>query len=637
MRMADHIINAFPAEYLNRNITLIVTFAVIIAARLFLKRYPRKYSYMLWALFGIKVLFNEGLISFSKLFHAKNKAFVPTFDNTLVPVGKVIAIPVAKSAAVETIATESEKAASFDIAMFYPALAFIWAVGFGVMIAWGVIGYVRLSRKVKVSFELNNGLYSCDYIDSPMVFGFINPKIYIPSGVDVNDLSYVIKHEKIHLKRKDTLYKMAAFVMLSFYWMNPFAWVAFKLFNLDMELSCDEKVLSKASSSVRSDYGKWLVFFASKGKVFGPVPTAFGVSDIEKRVKNMDEKKNTKKIFMFIAALVVVAVGVVCLITIPKLFKERNVANISQSAEISEEMTASADIDNAADEVASVSLDETETTVNNYPDEEPVDVGNTVFYEVIRGDDILKIGVSKEDDANIDEVLSLKQVVTFGGTVKECGYSEETGHYVVIEGENGESSRYDNLDEIFVKEGDTVAANDTIGASDYIVSHSLEADKISRTNYEDATFVKVLWPIEEGAAWHISMLYSAGDTEVKENASNDSGLANIKHTGVDIACAEGTDVLASISGTVEFAGWDSEGGGNTVILKAESIPMRVELKHLKSIDVKEGDSVTAGDKVGEVGSTGNSTGPHLHYAISFDGNYVDPMIYHMELAYGKNE
>jgi len=94
------------------------------------------------------------------------------------------------------------------------------------------------------------------------------------------------------------------------------------------------------------------------------------------------------------------------------------------------------------------------------------------------------------------------------------------------------------------------------------------------------------------------------------------------HSGIDIYAPHGSKVLATADGVVEFAGWYGD-YGKTVIIRHPSGYLTL-YAHLSQIDVKEGQRVKAGDVVGRVGSTGRSTGPHLHYEVIRDNKPVDP-------------
>ena len=95
------------------------------------------------------------------------------------------------------------------------------------------------------------------------------------------------------------------------------------------------------------------------------------------------------------------------------------------------------------------------------------------------------------------------------------------------------------------------------------------------------------------------------------------------HAGIDIGGNPvGTPVLASANGIVITAGWLS-GYGNTVIIDHGN-KISTLYGHNSRLSVKVGDVVTKGQKIAEVGSTGNSTGPHIHFEVRVDGKHTDP-------------
>jgi len=98
-------------------------------------------------------------------------------------------------------------------------------------------------------------------------------------------------------------------------------------------------------------------------------------------------------------------------------------------------------------------------------------------------------------------------------------------------------------------------------------------------------------------------------------------LAN-RHNGIDIAAPTGTPVMASNTGQVTLAA-DLLATGKTIIID-HGWNIYSSYLHLNELFVEKGDSVTQGDKIGAVGSTGFSTGPHLHWSISYNRVFLDP-------------
>lgn len=97
------------------------------------------------------------------------------------------------------------------------------------------------------------------------------------------------------------------------------------------------------------------------------------------------------------------------------------------------------------------------------------------------------------------------------------------------------------------------------------------------------------------------------------------------HTGIDIACSRGTPVVAAQSGSVIYSGW--YGGYGKVIIMDHGGGYSTLYAHNDSLLVQVGDKVNKGDLIAKSGNTGYSTGPHLHFEVRINGDYVDPIKY----------
>jgi murein DD-endopeptidase MepM/ murein hydrolase activator NlpD len=95
------------------------------------------------------------------------------------------------------------------------------------------------------------------------------------------------------------------------------------------------------------------------------------------------------------------------------------------------------------------------------------------------------------------------------------------------------------------------------------------------------------------------------------------------HLAIDIAAATGAPVYASDSGVVVFAGWNSNGYGNVVMIDHMN-GYHTLYAHLSAINVSCGSNVVQGNIIGRAGSTGNSTGPHLHFEVRYLGGFLNP-------------
>ncbi len=102
------------------------------------------------------------------------------------------------------------------------------------------------------------------------------------------------------------------------------------------------------------------------------------------------------------------------------------------------------------------------------------------------------------------------------------------------------------------------------------------------------------------------------------------------HTGIDIATPKGLGIIAAIAGEVTDAGFSAKKGNYIVISNGE---IKTEYRHLESIGVTVGQKVSEGEMIGASGSTGMATGPHLHFEVTKNGEYVDPEIFADERVY----
>lgn len=101
-----------------------------------------------------------------------------------------------------------------------------------------------------------------------------------------------------------------------------------------------------------------------------------------------------------------------------------------------------------------------------------------------------------------------------------------------------------------------------------------------------------------------------------------SVAGNRFHGGVDLVAPTGTPVVAARGGTVAYVGW--AGAYGYAVYVDHEAGWQTRYAHLSRIDVRLGDRVRQGAPVGTVGSTGASTGPHLHFEVRFDGRALDP-------------
>jgi len=112
------------------------------------------------------------------------------------------------------------------------------------------------------------------------------------------------------------------------------------------------------------------------------------------------------------------------------------------------------------------------------------------------------------------------------------------------------------------------------------------------------------------------------------NVTSPYGVSRMEtgyHLGVDLYNPEGTPIVAAAAGVVSYVGTQDSYGKLVIINHGYNV--QTYYSHCRSIDVREGDVVEAGDYIGTVGSTGRTTGPHLHFELRIDGGTLDPTDY----------
>ena len=155
-----------------------------------------------------------------------------------------------------------------------------------------IIYFITLGE-MKDAQKLKDNIYISDKIKTPAVYGIIKPKIILPIEYQESELNYILMHENAHIKRKDNLVRLLAFIIVCLHWFNPFAWLLLKLLYSDIELACDESVLSNCDETERKKYAYTLLSTAEKTNVFA---ASFGGSKIRIRIENI---LSYKKISIF--------------------------------------------------------------------------------------------------------------------------------------------------------------------------------------------------------------------------------------------------------------------------------------------------------------------------------------------------
>ena len=171
--------------------------------------------------------------------------------------------------------------------------------------------------------------------------------------------------------------------------------------------------------------------------------------------------------------------------------------------------------------------------------------------------------------------------------------------------------------------GQTVVVPEPIPAPQPIPYFSLEAPEDVVEGYWDRELDAYRLPLDSiPARTHLRFSEEVSVSYGAELRSRFGGRRGRKHKGVDIPLPTGTNVTAAFGGTVRLSAYHN-GYGNVVIIRHPS-GIETCYAHLHKRLVSRGDVVVAGDIIATSGSTGRSTGPHLHFETNYCGRHFDP-------------
>lgn len=323
---------------LHNSIAVCVVILTVFAVRLFLRRAPKKYSYILWAIVGIYLLCPIRLSSPISIYSLINNVSDTFLEHHSLPLNAKNFADKNKTYNEKNQKTKDSNKSKFDNvsstnknqktkqnqnntagtenisqSLTVTTTAYIWLCGCIVLLVRNLFLIWRTKQTVLMAIRRKDNIYESECISTPFVLGIVRPKIYIPFNLSEQEREYILKHEQYHIRRKDQIIKICAYILCVIYWFQPLIWFAYFVMIRDMEMSCDEYVLKNSKSDIRAAYSTSLLKLATKTEDFNAGLPAFGESDIRKRVKNIMKFNAKKKWVSVVAAIAVVIVGVSCL------------------------------------------------------------------------------------------------------------------------------------------------------------------------------------------------------------------------------------------------------------------------------------------------------------------------------------
>lgn len=283
----------------------------LLVLRLFMIKAPKKYAILLWFFVFIRLMVpwtiesDYSNIPDNAINITNNRAFQAERDIGDIIINKTTGI--ADNSRIYDAEIEVSVQADGDVKSkisIVDICSKIWFVGIIVLLTYTGISYLVFKKRIQLAIRVEDNVYMCDRVDSPCIFGIINPKIYIPNSIEYDDKGYILAHERMHIKTKDNLFKFAFFMSAIIHWFNPLVWLSYYMLNRDIEMACDERVLESYDIDIRKNYANLLLDMAtSKNRLVGPL--AFGENSIKSRIKNIIRYRKPTKFMAIIMTILV--------------------------------------------------------------------------------------------------------------------------------------------------------------------------------------------------------------------------------------------------------------------------------------------------------------------------------------------
>lgn len=363
-------------KVLEMSVTGSIVILITMLARFLLRKRSKRFIMILWAVVAFRLLVP---FSFESSFSFFN--FLPLNTQTLTEITEVhdAALPdnLADTQAVTAdyaADTEQQESIRTGTAVNYgdetlsvnltnsdtlpdikTILSTVWLTGALGITAFCSVQFIMLKRQLRNSKHISGNVYVSDKISAPFVFGLFIPRIYLPDVLDKHEKEYILLHERTHIKHGDWLIKIIGMFAVAVHWFNPLAWFAYKLFEQDIEMNCDESVVEGMDTDLKQAYTMSIVSFAmqSKAKRYLVTPLGFSKANISKtevtnRVKNIINLKKGKTATAIAITAVLLFVSAGCALNSKKVASsepevtetEVSLTEISETEETGEQSEA---------------------------------------------------------------------------------------------------------------------------------------------------------------------------------------------------------------------------------------------------------------------------------------------------------
>ena len=521
-------------------------------------------------------------------------------------------------------------------------LAAVWLAGVLVLALRGLAGYWRLRRSVALACKAPDGCYGGACVAAPFTLGILRPRIYLPDSLRGAARQAVLLHEQTHIRRGDPLTKPLFYAAVCLHWFNPLAWLAFRGFERDMEAACDEAAVQGRPLPERNAYCETLLQFAVQGQRV-PGSLTFGQGSVKGRIVHLLHYRRLGAGALAVCIAVVGLCFAACMVR-PELSAQPETMTAAPESPATAETAQPAEA--PAPAVQPSALPTLSDAANSPRFLCPVDYKYISRFrsdeDGHRGDDLCADEGTEIYAAADGVVLAAQEHYSWGNFVEiDHGTDADGLRWVTL---------YAHMQKCIVQPGQTVTAGQVIGYLGHtgnvtgnachfeMMANGVLTEPRYFTAYTGSDAAELTQEKADEILAEAVRRAASDQTTAVDGAAALSGVdlftlpvapppqvsgyaPESGHSGIDFAAEEGAEVYAVAGGIVTAADYDVE-KGNYVVLDHGG-GLETEYQHLKSSLVSAGQSVVQCQVLGYVGSTGNSTGPHLHFEARQDGAPAD--------------
>ena len=215
------------SQIVNMSLTGTLVIGVVVLARSCMRRLPKSFSYALWSVVLFRLLCPVSLSAPGSLLELLKPRVHETSDTISVvsylPLPEEL--PEFQYVSAEPAVMESSDDVNGKSIILMDVCSTVWVSGAIVLMLYGGVQFWKLRRRLVGAIHFRENIYLADHIDTAFVMGVLFPRIYMPSGIPGRERTFILAHERCHIRRGDHITKLLAYLALCIHWFNPLVWL----------------------------------------------------------------------------------------------------------------------------------------------------------------------------------------------------------------------------------------------------------------------------------------------------------------------------------------------------------------------------------------------------------------------------